>query len=95
MQKTQELVTRLKERREKKANGDDTKVSYITPKVVIKSEPDHSEALEAPIKDTRVTKAVGIPSEAKPVKPPAIKLSSDSSESSEDNHYHQKVSYPA
>lgn len=96
IQKTQELVTRLKERRERKANGGDTKASFVNSKVVVKAEPeDLPEATEPFTQNDHVLKAVSIPSDAKPIKQPVIKLSSDKSEFSEDNHYQPKVSYPA
>jgi hypothetical protein len=91
--KTQELVARMKERREKKINGDDTKVAFVAEKVAIEPEPEQST--DMPLQNVQVMKAVGIPTESKPAKQPVIKSNGDDKEANEDSRYQPRVSYPA
>jgi hypothetical protein len=82
----------MKERREKKVNGDDTQVSFTTEKVAIEPEPEYST--DTPKQDIQVMKAVGIPTETKPIKQPSIQFNGDKNELDEDKRYHPKISYP-
>ncbi len=95
-QKTQEIVVRMKERRERKVNGDDTKVSYASPKVAIKEEiEDQPGVLEPLTQSDHVLKAVGVPAEpSQQVKQPVLRFNGDNAEANEDKHYHQKIHYP-
>jgi hypothetical protein len=93
-QRTQDLVVRMKERRLEKRNGDNTKVSLTSPKVLDKKEPVAISEVATPIPEVRVSKAIGVRADRQPIKQPDYKMSI-SAESGEDNHFKQKVSYPA
>ena len=96
--KTLELVDRMKQRRLERKNGDDNKQSISSPIKLTSTEPisDHvAPVIIAPTSDNvSVRRAVGISAEAKPMKQPPLKLNTES-ESPEDEHYRQKISYPA
>ena|SRR3989344_6013430 len=96
--KTQEVLERMKQRRLERQNGDDNKQSAIPPVKLTPTEPISDYVVPVTIAPTSdnvsVRRAVGISVEAKLIKQPPIKLNTES-ELSEDEHYHQKINYPA
>src|SRR3989344_7442105 len=95
-QKTQEVVARLKERRVIKKNGDDSKLPTTQ---ALKATPSESETVEViptdpQPQDTSIKRAVGVRAETRQIKQPALK-SDNYKKDSEDEHYRQKISYPA
>lgn len=95
---TQDILERIKQRRLERKNGYDNKQSVVPPAklILVESISDHVvPAMTATVpEDTNVRRAVGIQVESKIIKQPVYRLNTES-ESSEDKHYHQKISYPA
>ncbi len=95
--KTKEVLERMKQRRFKAQNGDDNKQSVIPPVKLtqVESISDVMPVITEPAsEDTNIRRAVGIPVEVRIIKQPVLRPNTES-ESSEDKHFQQKVSYPA
>lgn len=96
--KTQEIAARLKARREIKKNGDDNKLLTAQQVKVNLSDPEVIEpASEVTVQQPQnavIKKAVGIQAEIKQIKQPTLK-SDNYIKDPEDEHYRQKISYPA